>query len=476
VATSCTYIPKAIIERKVTPGKRPGWIANPPVGYFVGVSRDFVMEGEARRDALLDARKQIVDSLGVRLTKEEVEELVVKGEASEVLSPDVLWKVKTQVISKSIVRARDKEWYTEKWEIQEEGKVRYFWKAFVLIRFSQAEHDQFIEELVHETHKLAKPILKEADSLLLRGDIADAITKMKRVLGIVDEVLGMPGIKPALISDVKKLRIACLGRLERISSKVVGLCLNSDQSCEIGEGLTKPLLFKVVYNEASPLQGILVKFRFVDGSGELDQQAVTDKDGVAQCRVYKVLGRDTAIIEAETLPFIPNAKPLKGRFTIHLSTLFLVKISERNLSTRVSKSKVETAIIEGLIKAGFRVVSPDRAGRSITDSQIDSIIDGNVRLAEDVGNQVGANILVIGQADTWHSSTLMEGFVFCRARCVVQVIKTNTGNVILQKDIQSKGAGSNEVNAGSKALENLAYTVSQTLIEELQERLDLPKK
>ncbi|HHI01886.1 MAG TPA: hypothetical protein ENL22_00005, partial [candidate division Zixibacteria bacterium] len=65
-----------LAQKRVTKEPRPDWVNKVTPGLFVGVSHRFANEADARADALADAKRQIIETLGGIIESEFVDKIV----------------------------------------------------------------------------------------------------------------------------------------------------------------------------------------------------------------------------------------------------------------------------------------------------------------------------------------------------------------------------------------------------------------
>lgn len=114
--SGCTKIPPPAEEIKPqkgdtllkTYGKKP--VIPPPSDYFVGISREWDNESDARKEALNDAFRQILGYIGVNVSVQEIQELIetLKRE-EEVAVPEIFTKKISRSRRKSLFRDKTRE-------------------------------------------------------------------------------------------------------------------------------------------------------------------------------------------------------------------------------------------------------------------------------------------------------------------------------------------------------------------------------
>jgi len=206
-------------ERKVSSAVEPDWIKG-KTGYFIGMSGDRQQEADARQEALRDAQRQIIESLGIRLESEAIEEIITKGSTKDILTSDVFNQAQIKAVGKSILKVSADEYYIEKWERITEKGVVYFYKAWAKVRFSEEEHKNFIEETVSETLSLAKSLINEGIDSERKNEYTLAANRYSIALQSLKDVSDLSGLPVRYLAEIKKLEIDTKNRLKQIYSKI----------------------------------------------------------------------------------------------------------------------------------------------------------------------------------------------------------------------------------------------------------------
>jgi|GEM_PF-2716194 len=142
-------------EKRVERHGSGSWRRKPAQDVFVGVSRYGRNEAEALADATLDARRQIVESLGLVI---EISSLEQSADTLRdgVLDTRVRSDTRSLVYAGSLIEVQPDRVYWEKWvRLTEQGPV-YSYKAWVRVPFSRERHEQLWLDFVRRaTHTYA---------------------------------------------------------------------------------------------------------------------------------------------------------------------------------------------------------------------------------------------------------------------------------------------------------------------------------
>ncbi|OQX88536.1 hypothetical protein B6D60_02025 [candidate division KSB1 bacterium 4484_87] len=166
------------MEIQITGKKQPNWVNNPSkkdskeLKAFVGISHDFEMEGDARRDALKDARQQIIDFMGILGKKVLKEAVITSGMSTDIIVPAIASKDQTEFISESFVKTRAKEYHVEKWQrVEDDGALKNFYKSYVLVLFNEKDSEDLMKQALRNAKKKAetemqKRLIEKAEKLI----------------------------------------------------------------------------------------------------------------------------------------------------------------------------------------------------------------------------------------------------------------------------------------------------------------------
>ncbi|RLA95233.1 MAG: hypothetical protein DRG83_18835 [Deltaproteobacteria bacterium] len=141
-------------EVLVSGKEKPSWINRPTekdtkkAKAFVGTSLNESMESQARAGALEDARKQIIDAMGV-YGKRKINEVISSvGTVSDIINPGVVRDEATKMVSESIVKSRAHQYHIERWRRVTQSGVEYYYKAYVLVLFPNEQAAQITRDAI----------------------------------------------------------------------------------------------------------------------------------------------------------------------------------------------------------------------------------------------------------------------------------------------------------------------------------------
>ena len=144
------------VEERVSGVSPPNWTQNPSkhdtktAKAFVGVSQNMSTEAEARDGALENARKQIIDAMGVYGERKIYEVISSSGLTSDIIDPTVVRDAASKLVSESKVRTRAKEFHPERWSRVTVSGISYYHKAYVLVLYDNADAQEAAVEALRQ--------------------------------------------------------------------------------------------------------------------------------------------------------------------------------------------------------------------------------------------------------------------------------------------------------------------------------------
>ena len=159
---------------------------------------------------------------------------------------------------------------------------------------------------------------------------------------------------------------------------------------------------------------------------------------------------------------------LRIKATICLEPRILVIIPEKYKGKEISDHSAETAIIDGLLKAHFSVISKQERNTIYKNPLIKKVLAGDKKATLKLAMYYGANVVIIGKASS-EKTGMVSDFHSVLAYLEIRVHKTDEDKIIAAHSLQISGAGINE-NSASKMAFNLAgEQMADYLIEKLAE-------
>ena len=462
---NAAFAGSAYKEKLISDTKRPKWIDKPGPGVFIGISYKFPDEADARADALNDARRQIIESLGGIIESEFIDKIVES--TSEVTTSDAFTSSRIKVVSRNIIAVKPEKTYIEKWKRRKGWHSSILYQAYVAVPFSEQTHKKFMGELIGETYKLGRNRYRESLNIAAMGQVFLAIDQLKEINDYVLPLTEITGLSPSDLVDIKKLKEdaeACVKGLQ------TGIRIEGEgdrQPAKFGAPLSEPLTVSVFCQQGDkhiPLEGLKTDFQFIKGKGTLTPTAHTDVNGKAICEVREIGSAGKIEVKA-TVHFPEGYNIQQNRYTFHIlpENKVIVKIIETNLNKTVDISYLENILLQRLSSEGFTAVENEILNK-LRSGQVET---SNPDQIADLVADSGADLVLIGTVSSGQINKIREGFYFARARGVLRVFNIKQQSVVGNFILEDKDAGNSEENAGAKAISKVSDELVQKFLSEL---------
>ena len=460
--TSCS---NNYYEKRVTETPRPYWVDNPTAGIYIGISHKFPDEADARADAINDAKRQIIESLGGIIESEFVDEIVESS--GKITTTDAFTRSRVKVISRNIIAVKPENIFVEKWHKQSGRHSTTLYQVYVAVPFSEVKHKIFMKELVDETYNLGNKRYKESMDLAFQGRIFLAIDQLKTVKDNISPLSDITGLSPSDLKEINSLKENIKAMIEEIKTGVRIEGKGDRQSAKLGAPLEEPLKLSVFWqkgNERFPIPGLKVDFKLIEGKATFTPNSLTGEGGVAFCEVRDISSAGKIEIEADV--HFPEGYDIKqNKFIYHLlsENKVIVKIIETNLEKPVGISYLENTLLQQLTDKGFTAIENDIFSK-ISKSQIET---GEPEYIAELVNDLNADLVLLGTVSSGQVNKIQEGFFFARARGVIRVFNIEKQKVVGNFIVEDKEAGNSEENAGTKAISKVSDQLVQKLLSEM---------
>ena len=253
--------------------------------YFVGISKKFREERDAKSDARIDAGNQFVEYCGVEtrvfneflsqsvgLSSEVVDSTETKTERSKMRSEAYFSRLKIQSTSTEIFK-----------EVQSEKEVGRFYKIKVLTRIPKSEYQRvqdWKKETKKERNRIAKGVLdnkmKSIESNAEKGFIIDALREIEELKSKASQE-ETPDWE-LYTSRADEIRSSLLGGYKIIPLGTKQISMSPLES-------TPPISVKVVVLRSGSEAMAVPKFPLLFNSGGQRETIFTGKDGIATLQI-----------------------------------------------------------------------------------------------------------------------------------------------------------------------------------------------
>ena len=190
--------------------------------HFVGTAERESLES-SRNDARLDAQRQIIESLGMRIDVHAVcneivnitEKRTVSNESSESSIQEATSytdSVRIKTAAKAILKVKPDGYYTETYKAKEHGQEVIYYQTWCRIRFDRDEHIKAANEYALSNLTMADAFTQTAEKSLSNKKIIRFLESLNEAYNLNEEVLTLSGVSYELT-----------GRARTISDKVSSL-------------------------------------------------------------------------------------------------------------------------------------------------------------------------------------------------------------------------------------------------------------
>ena len=458
--TGCSSI--WVSEKPISKIPKPSWVEEIKDGYFVGVSPICNDEYTARSRAMADARKQIVESLGGLIESELVDQIAEGSGTIETRDEFSISKVK--IISRNIISVKPEKVYIEQWE-KRVGLKRYrLFRAYVLVPFSQKDHNKFIMEYIASSFLAGSKLYDRALKLMEKGKVIEAMGVIRDIKKNIKPVLELTGIRPSLKLDIMYLSDDVEG-LRRIMIKRTTLKpLRESYTGVWGQKLDDTVKVRLFLDNKNkvPIEGIPVNFEITSGEADITTSSKTDRNGVAYCIVNRIKSPQNITIEARTVfPKDSGIKDKKCKIFINQDNSALLLTDEKRFSGRNNLHILGDLISQELTRRNFRITYNTLSlGENIKNFNNFSMSELNTSGDE-------CKFIVVGYLYITRYRKVDEGFYFAWCNAGVRFYNTLTGELLASFVHEEKEAGNSLEDAEIKVANKTSKALVAKLIKEL---------
>ena len=448
-------------EKIVSEKKKPGWLFQIGKDFVVGYSGKFEAEKEARANALWDARKKIIERLGMKLTITQQENLYERTSQldDEIVATHVEGEINTEAISKGLISVKAKEYYIEKYAKKSFGEIKYYYLAFVLVPFSKEEHDNLIKNTFEEIENRYSDEFDKIASL--KSDIKSLLIHFSFLEKLAENAKEIIGLKADLTSIVDGW-LATIQKEKLILKENIHVALiGANQPIGINRKLTESIGVKLKYHDL-PISNVTIELFKKD---KKITQGFTDEKGEYLFLYQKPVIGDLEI--AVHINFNEDFQISPVHFQFQNPIKVVISIPELNAKGEQNKRIVQNSVVEYLLQNGIVV------DQSISLDQADVIhlLRGRLNDLTDELKESG-DLLLVGRSYVQNASALpMNEKLFqaqsgCELKLIDPVNESIEWNIALTQDFV---LGRNRLEAGDKSLIELSKKLTKKIKEYLIE-------
>ncbi len=487
-----TIICTGILFSQLLSDKRPEWIEKLPdhrdllqgVGYASDTGNPQQDQAQADKQAI----SQIIHEISTAVTS-QLEDYYAEEQKGGKLTVNARFSSFTTQYAKSTVKGiKILERYHDK-------RQQAYYSYAVL---SRAELERQFRESARQVVKMARDYHGYAQQALQRDDLYTALSNYSKALG--ELFIVQANIKERIEADLEQngrsemLQVRLENELSRLLGQVYFKTVSGNgQQGERNRGLPDPLIGEVSYRRETvsyPVKNLPVTAEFMNATGDLTENMVTDAQGRFSCYVNRInsaqaeTGIITARIDfAELEPFraeVPNLfKRLEQthcqfnfQIDVAASVKMFVHILEEIDGELTPNQMVTPALIRQLIRNRYTVIDARRLPPDISLDNIEMAIQyGDDRSLVDELQEV-VDYAIIGTLYSASGDVSSGVLYFANASADVKVLDLESGRIVgasVQEGI--KGAGNDYPKAHQLARENCSKLVLDDILSGLEQAL-----
>jgi len=458
-----TIILLVLFSLVIAKDKAPSWIDNPPAGIYVGVSKVLESEQEARMDAVKDAKRQIIATLGGMVETEFVDQLIEENAKTASFTDS-----RVKIVAKNIISVKARDIFVEEVKEKSGFKKTLKYKAYAAVPFSKVEHEKFMIELVTETEAVSRSRLVEIEEKALQGQVVFAIEELTKLNNDYQNILGITSLTPQQSSLMKNLDQDVNFLSYNIRNNLRIDTPKQKLFTKLNHGIDENILINIYWqkdNQKVPVQGIDVEFNYPENSLNLNSINKTNKNGQVYLSINKVLtAKQINLDVVASFPDTCNIKPLQLTFHLIPDNKIAVMISETILEEKVIDSYFENFLMQQLSASDFQIID-NKFMNSMNTKNVEFANEGTFARLDSDKN---IDFIILGSVSIDRTNKYMEGMFFAWSKAVVKVYDVQKNEIIASLIHGEKGAGNSIKDASVKAIKKAGEELSKQIVEKIE--------
>jgi len=131
----------------------------------------------------------------------------------------------------------------------------------------------------------------------------------------------------------------------------------------------------------------------------------------------------------------------------------------------------ENALTEKFLEKGFNIVDHSVQTKNIKLAPSYGVVDLTDNAARTIGSQLDAEVVIYGKATAKLSGSVMSsGILSSQANINAKAVRVDTGGVIASASAAGAAVHSDEITAGSKALEKVSAELADKLVDQIAKK------
>jgi hypothetical protein len=258
--------------------KIPDWVREKPVSdkYYIGIGEAPKTDKDYRNISKNNALSDLASEIMVNISSEFIHKLTEKsGMVEEDVRKQVRSSTKANIEGYELV------------EVWDDGES--YWSYY---RLSKARYAANKRAKIDKASGLSLDMLKKGDAAEKAGKISSALVYYIQSLNPLNDVIGEP-----LEVDYNGRRVFLFNEIyssiQNLLSNIELKALTPAIDATVGQPLKNSLDVKAVYLSMNkPITGLKLNYEFTRGSGDLQNSATTNSDGIAKARLAKITSTD----------------------------------------------------------------------------------------------------------------------------------------------------------------------------------------
>jgi len=423
---------------------RPAWVKKYPVrtGYYIGIgtAEKNSGSGDYKEIAKKAALSSLISEISIEITSDAIS---VIAERSGVSTVDV----RSEVRSKTRAHLEGHE-LVDTWENKKEYWVYY--------RLSKSVYERIMREKRQKAIGLALGYFKTAKKKEKTGGVVDALSFYLQALKILENYLATP-LKTKLNGKNILLGNEIHESLQTLLREIRLDKIRARSRVKYGKVVNMPLRFRAVHSSGRPIGKLPFRCRFRQGRGRLVENSMTDRKGMAECRLVKVSSADPVqTVEARFAgldDLLASSSPVLGGLLRNLS------VPEIEFRLNVSPLKV------------FIYVTENNFGEKLPAPQLKPLIQASLA-------DLGISFVSRKAESDWYVKVVaastkgpeVMGLYTAFVNVGITVVEMSSGNEIYAGAIPaSKGVQFDYRRAGLVGFQNATTSVKRSLLPKIRE-------
>lgn len=251
------------------------------------------------------------------------------------------------------------------------------------------------------------------------------------------------------VSEASSRDSAIEDALRRAVEQAVGTLVNSESMVENFE-----LLYDRIYSKST---GHIKSYDIIDSYKE---------GNLYKVKVKAIVSLDDIIDELDSIGILISRKH-KPRVMVIIKE----EITDKTLQVYPSLTVTENVIINKLIGKGFKIVDAKESKELTKHNRLLHSLGDDNRLAAKIGNQYGAEVMIIGKAiASWSNIKISPNMKSVNVNATVRAIRSDNAEVIASADESATKVHIDVAKGAQNAFKEIGNRLSDGLIKQILDK------